>query len=132
MRMSVDYRTGSVVDSFGNQVSMRELSLTRSEETRRFLNARQVTSPVSGDPTEFRPAGNEEVIERLIVAGKDGKVHKVDISYGAGRKFDPKAKGSAWRTKLSDALGVGGDERLPTTDLQRAVLSREIVVRRTT
>jgi len=131
MRMKVDFERGTVVDSLGNPITNRELMLNRSEATRRFMNVSQSTRPLNRDVMQYQPKPNEEIIERLIVQGKDGKIHKIDISYGSGKRYSPHEKGSAFRTKISDALDLEADYRLPTSDLQRVVISKQFVVRTT-
>lgn len=130
-RMTLDQASGQLVDSFGNQIKLGELTLRRTHETPGLINASQTTSPLNVNPWTYKPKKNEEIIERLIVAGRDGKINKIDISHGAGKMYDPKARGGAWRRNISEALGLGENERLPTGDLKRMVIYEQIVVRRT-
>ena len=135
LRLRIDVERGQIVDSFGNSITVRELQVLRTGETFRstnpFVNVTQTTAATSIPVDQIRPGRNQEIIERLIISGKDGQVHKIDISYGAGKRYDPHAKGSAWRTKVSGAVGAGAGERLSTGDLERAVISKTFVIRTT-
>lgn len=130
-RMSFNQTTGQVEDSLGNQIRLGELSLRAMHETEGLINVRQTTSPLKTNPWTYATKKNEEIIERLIVIGKDGKINKIDISHGQGKMYDPSAKGKVWRADISNALGLDKDDRLTTDDLEKMVVHKQIVVRRT-
>jgi len=130
-RMKYNFSTGEIEDSMGNSLKIGEIALKRGHETSDLINARQVTSPMNRNPYTYKTARNEELIERLIVVGKNGEISKIDISYGSGKSYDPNRLGGTWRAKVANAVGLEKGERLPTADLERMVVSKQIVVRRT-
>jgi len=130
-RMTFDEKRGVMTDSFGATFYEGEARLIRNKETPGLLNVRQVSAPLNKVLSRYKPAPNEEIIERLVVAGSGGKVHKIDISYGQGEEWTKTGQSKAWYGKMREALDLPEGERMSTDDLHKAILSRQYVVRRT-
>jgi hypothetical protein len=121
-RVRFNTEEGQIQDSFGNNVGVAALAYPKSGQTVAYVEKEATYIPLSGPPEGFKPASNEEIVERVTVIGADGELHTFEISYGGGQKYDPAKYGGKWRYEVSNALGQGEEERIPTEDLQRAVV----------
>lgn len=132
-RMTYDPTSGQVVDSQGNPVGVGAFRLPLGGVVRETKNTIQEWRPMDVDARQFKPAANQEIIERVTVIGRDGKLRTFEISYGLGGKYNPTApnKGSKWRFETSKALGLEEGERASTSRLREAVAYREFIVKET-
>lgn len=132
-RMTYDPVSGKVTDSRGNPVGVGAFRLPLGGVVRETKNTTQEWRPMEVDARQFKPAANQEIIERVTVIGRDNKLHTFEISYGLGGKYDPRApnKGSRWRFETSKALGLAEGERASTSRLREAVAYREFIVKET-
>ncbi len=132
-RMTYDPDSGQVLDSRRNPVGVGAFRLPLGGVVRETKNTIQEWRPMEVDARQFKPAANQEIIERVTVVGRDNKLHTFEISYGLGGKYDPRApnKGSKWRFETSKALGLEEGERASTSRLREAVAYREFIVKET-
>jgi hypothetical protein len=128
-RLRYNIEKAQVEDSFGNGVGVGALSIPGRGVTVGYKNGEAVYTPLEGDPSTFKPDPNQEIIERTIFIDKDGNLVTVEISYGYGNGYDPAKYGGKWRYEASQALGLEEGERLPTSDLQRAVAGQEFTIK---
>jgi len=129
-RLRINPNTRQVEDSFGNQVGVGALGLPGRGIDVAFKVKMASYVPLRTDPKTYNPKPNEEIIERTTFATKEGKLVTSETSYGLGEKYDPAKTGGRWRRDASKAVGAGEKARLPTRDLQRAVLYKEYMVKR--
>jgi len=119
----------SIVDSFGTKVGVGALRLPGRGRMVTYAVKSAEYRSLDQDARRFRPAGNQEVIERTVLVGKDGQLISDETSSGLGKRYDQAKRGGHWRKTISDALGLKDSERLPTRDLERAVVYREFIVK---
>lgn len=133
-RATYDPQAGQIKDSFGNPIGVGAFRLPAGGAIRETQNTIQTWKGLDVDARQFRPAANQEIIERVTVIDKAGKLRTFEISYGLGGKYDPRApnKGSKWRFETSKALGIAEGERARTSRLREAVAYREFIVKTTT
>lgn len=128
-RVSVDVETNEIRDSFGNRVGIGSLAIPgRGIEVAYKIRSAEY-KPLTVNPEDFRPNADQELIERTVFIGRDGKLMTAEISYGGGGEYDPAKNGGKWRYEASKALDLPSNVRLPTQDLQRAVAYTEFVVK---
>jgi hypothetical protein len=132
-RMTYDPTSGQIVDSLGNPVGVGAFRLPLGGVVRETKNTLQEWRQLEVDARTFRPAANQEIIERVTVIGRDGKLRTFEISYGLGGKYDPRAplKGAKWRFETSQALGLAEGERASTSRLREAVAYRDFIIKET-
>ena len=132
-RVTYNFDTGKIEDSRKNPVGVGAFRLPARGVVRETKNTIQKWRPMEVDARSFRPAANQEIIERVTIIGRDGKLRTFEISYGLGGKFDPRApnKGAKWRFETSKALGLAEGERASTSRLREAVAYREFIVKET-
>lgn len=128
-RVTYDFERGRIVDSFGNTIGVGAFRLPLAGAVRQTENTVQVYAKLDVDPRQFRAAANQEIIERITVVGRDGKLRTFEIDYGPGGKYDRSAHGGRWRFETSRALGLADNQRAQTTELRQAVAYREFIVR---
>jgi hypothetical protein len=128
-RVSFDAEKAEITDSFGNPVGVGALRIPKAGVSVAFKAKQAEYKPIVVDPSSYTPGANEEIIERLVFLGTDGKLVVKDISYGLGTRYDPNKKGGAYRMRASEALGKEPGERLPTRDLDKALLSQEFMIK---
>jgi len=129
-RLRINKDTRQVEDSFGNRVGVGALGLPGRGVELVYKTKTAAYTPLGADPRTYNPKPNEEILERTTFATKEGKLVTSETSYGLGEKYDPSKTGGRWRRDASKALGVPEGGRLPTRDLQRAVLYKEYIVKR--
>ena len=129
-RLRYDFDRNRALDSFGQEVGARFLGIPSSGRVseRRVFNLQWERLGV--DPRRYTPRDNEEVIERLILVDRKGNIFSRETSYGLGEKYDRDRRGGWFRAQTSRALEAEEGKRLTTRELQRAVLHREVVVKR--
>ena len=130
-RMRYSVEEGEIQDSFGNAVGVGSLALPQRGVSVATKNTTIEYLPVRGDPLNIRPASNQEVVERTTFIRKDGTLVTVETGFGYGKRYDPSKYGGRFRQQAAAALELPEGERLPTSDLKRAVASQEIIVRTT-
>ncbi len=128
-RILYDFDKMYFSDSYNTKILEAEILTPLRGTTVHFVERSAVYTPMLESPNRFRPASNQEVIERLVVVGKDGRVHVVDTSYGLGVRYNENKYGGRWRQRVSEALELPENVRLPTSDLKRAVASVEYIVK---
>lgn len=128
-RLRYDPSQEQILDSFGNPVGAGSLAFPErgfSVATRsRFVNYRAG----GDDPMLIRIRTGEELVEQVTFVDRNGRVYTVEHSFGKGRSYDPTVKGGWFRQKASEALGLRENERIPTRDLERAVVRRDYIVK---
>lgn len=129
IRMKFNVETSEIIDSFGRSVGEGVFAYPLRGRTVTFVEREARYIPLTEHPLRFRPASNQEIVERVTVIGKDGKLYSFETSYGLGVKFSEHKYGGRYRQKISDALELPENERLPTSDLQRAVINVEYLVK---
>jgi len=131
--LSYDFETSRLKDGFGNRAPISAIGLPARGETHKFVNVSATWRPLEGAVTRFRPAGNQEIIERVWFVNRDGSIFKQDFSYGRGEKYDRTQTGSKWRYRAAQAMGETSDpgpgSRMTTDELKKAVLRREFLVK---
>ncbi len=127
LRYSVERQR--VEDSFGTRVGVGALGLPGRGVTVSFQVKEATYKPLPTDPKTFTPRPNQEIVERTVFIDQKGKLVISETSYGLGEKYDPTKSGGRWRKSASDALGVKPGQRLPTSDLQRAVAHHQFLVK---
>jgi hypothetical protein len=128
-RLSFSVERGEVLDSFGNGVGVGAVKLPGRGVDVTYQTRAAEYKPMTVDPARFTPNPNQEIVERNVFMTKDGKLVTSETSWGLGKKYDPAKYGGRWRQSASDALGLDKAKRLPTRDLERAVLMREFIVK---
>lgn len=128
-RLHYSVERGQIEDSYQNPVGVGNLGIPSRGQRVAFKVKEADYQKLSVDPVTFRPSANQEVVERTVFITKDGKFVTSETSYGLGEKYDPAQSGGRWRKEAAEALGVKGDQRLPTVDLKRAVAYREFIVK---
>lgn len=128
-RLAYDYEKSRLADSFGRAVVSGDLQTILRGERVSFIQRDAVYTPMTESPNRFRPASNQEVIERVLVVDKGGRVREFDTSYGLGVRYNEHRYGGRFRQNISNALGLPENARIPTSDLKRAVYSVEYLVK---
>jgi len=129
-RLRFDFDRNRVLDSYGEPVAARYLGIPSSGRVseRRVFNLTWDRLPV--DPRRYTPAGNEEIIERLVLVDRKGNIFTRETSYGLGQKYDRALRGGWYRAQTSRALELEEGKRVETRDLQKAIIHREFIVKR--
>lgn len=127
LRFSVE--EGALVDSFGAPVGVGGITLPRRGVEVGYKLRSASYKPLDTEPARFKPGANQELIERVYFTKADGSLVSLETSYGLGRDYDPHRTGGRWRQAASEALGLKEGQRLPTRDLQRAVIMKEFIVK---
>lgn len=130
-RMTYSIEEGEIQDSFGNGVGVGSLALPLRGVSVATKNTITDYLAVRGDPLDVRPASNQEIIERTTFITKSGRLVTVETGFGYGRRYDPSKYGGRFRQQAAAALELPEGERLPTSDLKRAVAYQEILIRTT-
>lgn len=128
-RLRYNVEAAQIEDSFGNDVGVGALALPGRGVTVAYKNGSATYTPLPGDPAAFKPNPNQEIVERTIFIDRNGRLVTVETSYGYGQTYDPARYGGRWRKAASEALGLAADERLPSQDLQRAVVGKEYMIK---
>ncbi len=128
-RLRYSIEKNYVQDSFGNDVGVGALGLPGRGVDVAYKVKGATYRPIRTDPNDFTPKPNQELIERTVFITREGKLVTSETSHGLGEKYDPSKTGGRWRRAASKAVGAGEGQRLPTSDLQRAVAFREFVVK---
>lgn len=128
-RLKYDREMGQIVDSFNSPVGVGSLAFPGRGEEVAFRTKNALYTPLGVDPTTFRPKPNQEIVERIVIIDKNGNLVRSETSYGLGNRFDPSKRGGWWRKKVSESLGLKPNERLPSADLQRAVVRRDYILK---
>jgi hypothetical protein len=130
-RLTYSVEQGALQDSFGNTAGVGSVALPGRGVTVTYATAEAEYLPMQVDPTTFKPESNQEIVERVIFTDQDGNLVTLETSYGLGNDYNPHATGGRWRRGASQALGLDEGERLPTADLERAVIYKEFIVKTT-
>jgi len=130
-RLTFNFGTNRINDSLGQQVGVGNLGLPTTGRIAEYKIQTSTWMPLGVDPRRYRPAVNEEIIERVIFVDREGRLRVVRTSYGLGEKYDLSKYGGRWRSWASRALGLPEDERLTTEKLKKAQVSREFILKRT-
>jgi len=130
-RLRYDSGKSQILDSFGNPVEVGALHYTVSHAPVAFINGVWEYRGIGQDPSRARPGASQEVVEQTTVINKDGTLTTIEISGGAGKRWQENKSGGKWRYEMSKALGLGKDEKLPTTDLTRFVVRKDYFIRTT-
>jgi hypothetical protein len=132
-RLSYDFNAGMIVDSQGSGVPVAALEAALVSQPVEYVNQSAVWKVMVGDPREFRPGPNQEIVERNVVLDAQGNVRLVDMSYGKGELYDPSRTGGKWRYELSRLTGEPQDPgkgfRTDTSKLRKQVISRSFLVK---
>lgn len=130
-RVEYDVQSQTVKDSFGGTLGIADLVFPKRGQTVAYAVKEAEYQRLLQDPRAFRPSPNQEVIERVVVVTADGKFKSVETSYGLGQRFDPAKAGGRFRAGVATAEGVPVSKRLPTKDLERAIVFSEFLVKTT-
>lgn len=124
-RLVYSIEQGALLDSFGNTAGVGSIALPNRGVQVTYANVTADYMPLTTDPLTYTPESNQEIVERVIFVNQDGTLSTLQTSYGLGTMYDPNLTGGRWRRGASQALGLDESERLPTADLERAVIYRE-------
>lgn len=128
-RLKYDRGLEQIVDSFGNGVGIGSIAFPSRGEEVAFKTKNAIYTPLPTTPENFRPKPNQELIERIVVIDKDGNLHRFENSYGLGKRYDQSRRGGWWRKSISDSLGIPANERIPSSDLRRAVVRKDFILK---
>ncbi len=106
-RLRYSIERSRVEDSFGNEVGVGALGLPARGVEVAFKVKEASYKPLGVKPEGYQPRPNEEIIERVIVVDKGGKLVPIDTSYGLGKSTTRRKPG-----------GVGG-KRSPRRSASR-------------
>ena len=128
-RLTFSVETSDLVDSFDNHVGVGSIRMPSSGIEIGYKIRTVTDLPLTSDPSIFNPDPNQQIVERVVFVKSDGTLTTMETSYKLGQAYDPASTGGRWRQSASEALGLKEGERLPTADLQRAVVLKEFFVR---
>lgn len=128
-RLRYSVEKSRIEDSFGKEVGVGSLGLPGRGVSVGFKVKEATYRPLPTTPQDFQPRANQEVIERTVFITREGKLVSSETSYGLGEAYDPTKAGGRWRRSASQAVGAKEGERLPTSDLARAVAHQEFLVK---
>lgn len=132
-RLSYDFTAWMIVDGEGTGVPVAALEAAFVSQPTRYVKQEAVWKVMTGDPREFRPGVNQEIVERNVVLDAQGNVRMVDMSYGKGELYDPSQTGGKWRYELSRLAGETSDPgkgfRTSSNELRNTVVSRTFLVK---
>lgn len=128
-RLTFSVEGSDLVDTFGEHVGVGSIKIPASGIEIAYKVRTTTDKQLTVDPSTFKPEPNQQIVERVVFAGADGRLHTMETSYRLGRQYDPSLTGGRWRQAASEALGLKQGERLPTADLQRAVIMKEFIIR---
>jgi len=128
-RLTYSVERDQVQDTFGNRVGIGGLAIPNRGIKVTYAVKSATYQPIPEDPLQYKPASNQEIIERFVIIKPDGSLTHFEISHGSGKAYDPAKGGARWRTQVSEALGLPTEARLPTKDLKRAQYYSEVVVK---
>jgi len=128
-RLRYNTSIGRIVDSFDHAVGVANIALPGRGVDVAFQVRLAEYRPLGVSPAQFTPQANQELIERTFFITKEGRIVTSETSYGLGNKYNANKYGGRWRAQASRALGLPEGERLPTTDLRRAVAGKEFIVK---
>lgn len=134
-RLEFDTEQNKFVDSRGKGVGAGAFRTLPILERRELENAIVNWRKLRGNPYTYRPAPNEQITERLVIQGRDGKIKVVEISHGRGKKFSVDAGSPQARkfgSAIREAAGVGTERKVNSGDLDKIILHREYLVTTTT
>lgn len=128
-RVTFNFEEGRIRDSFGRFVGVAALRLPGSGRIVTLPNMDVVYSNLLRDPRIYRVAGNEELIERLVVVDRNGRMRTVNISYGLGRNYDPSRSGKRWAAELASSTGVKPGTPEAYRSYKEAMLDRSFIIK---
>jgi len=128
-RLNYNPQSNRIEDSFGNAVGVGALAIPGRGIRVAYRTAEALYEPVKTDPSALRPGPNQEIVERTVFITKDGRLVTSETGFGLGKRYDPSKYGGRWRQAASEALGLQPSQRIPTSDLKRAVAYHEVMVR---
>jgi hypothetical protein len=128
-RLTYNDTQSMLEDSFGQYAGVGAIGLPGRGVSVGYTKKAATYNPLGVDPLRFTPASNQEVIERVVFVNKEGKLITLETSYGLGKRYSSNKSGGRWRQAATEALGVKEGERLPTADLQRAVVYKEYIIK---
>jgi hypothetical protein len=133
-RLTYSIELGELQDSLGNTAGVGSIGLPGRGVRVTYATTETVQDlvPLETNPATYAPKSNQEIVERVIFTDSDGNLITLETSWGAGTKYDSHLYGGRWRRGAAEALGLEEGTRLPTADLERAVLYREFIIRTTT
>ena len=128
-RLTFDYQSNTVVDSYGNSVGLRHLGIPSTGRVADYKVWSVKWMPMTTDPRRYIPGPNEEIVERVIFVDRDGKLIVSRTSWGRGQKYDRSKRGGWWVDKAKKAAGLEPGEKATTRELKRAQIHREFVIK---
>lgn len=128
-RLTYSVEQGALVDSFGNTAGVGSIAIPGRGIQVTYKTAEADYARLDTNPATFKPETNQEIVERVVFTDQDGHLVTLETSYGLGQDYNPKQTGGRWRRGAAQALGVDEGTRLPTADLERAVIYKEFIVK---
>lgn len=130
-RLRHDPVTGNLYDSAGHRILPFDIRFELRPVTLSFANAEVEYKKLRISIDSYVPAGNEEILERVVVRRQDGTLETFYISHGLGSKAENDKAARKWGAKLRDAAGLKEGEKVPTDYLQKFVVSNEYLIKTT-
>lgn len=131
-RLTYDFERNRVVDSVGVTVAAKHLGLPAVGRVAQYTTLDAKWIPLKVDPRKYIPAANEEIVERIVFIGRDGKLIREETSYSLGKKYDRSKRGGWFVDRAKKALGKEPEEKVTTPELKRAVVHRQFLIKRLT
>jgi len=128
-RLRFDFNAGRIRDSAGRFVGVANLRFPSLGRVTDYKVLSSASARLTADPRLYRPAANQQVVESLLLVGRDGKLVRVERAFKLGERYDQAQAAGGWRAKAGDALGEKGGGFIPYAKLKGAVLQREFVVK---
>ncbi len=129
-RLHFDFQVNRIRDSFGRFVGVAHLKVPAMGRVVDFVELQARYRPLTIDPRRYDVRENEEIIERLVLLDREGNIVTRETSYGLGQKYDRARRGKWFFGVTRDRIGVETGKKVETRELEKAVLSREFIVKR--
>jgi len=123
-RLRYNVERGELEDSFGEFAGVGSIRMPERGVEVGYVLKVAAYKPLDTSPLNFRPAPNQELVEHIVFVDAEGKLITLETSFGLGKRYEPNLYGGRWRQAASEALGVADSKRLPTKDLERAVVQK--------
>jgi hypothetical protein len=128
-RLKFNPEARQIQDSFKNEMPVGQLGVRIGGVVLNKVNVAESYQSISGNIRNVVPTSHQEIIERVSVLTKDGRVETIEISYGRGQEYVEGKNGGYWRYRIATAAGISDGRRLPSTDLKNRVLNQEFLIK---
>lgn len=132
-RLRYNEPLGRVIDSRGRIVGVGSLRLPATGRVWNYGRQTARWKPMRTITEGYRPKSNQEIIERLVLIDKDGRLRIVQTSYGRGRPYNSEKRGRWWLGETLNAAGMSKPEGRLSEDaykrLQETVVNRQFILK---